>query len=1167
MNSFNVLDRKINIHKNYLLEASAGTGKTFSIENIVVRLLIEENPENQNDTLLDQILVVTFTRASTRDLNLRIRSALEACLTSLRNPTTSIPDYMQVIIAQGQEKVDSAIHHLENALAIFDQAQIYTIHGFCLRMLTSFSFESDFHATVGDSQERSIRKEEIIQLIRNFFRTEIRQGVYSPTQLQIILNSHKNRIENVQEALLNQLNKDCNILPPPDFSSSVSSFNILMHKLKNEFGFQSEKLGQDFDQQIDCYKAIPKKTTKPVYEFFNLFDQHVWSEEDFDFLIKEGLLVCEFLAPENARKQKKPPEQTSLHYPHFITILQQTLAPLIAEARSYESIFARMVHDCRQLLEIYLAEEEKYRENDLLKNMQRALYNPSFLEKVRHRYHVAIIDEFQDTDPIQWEIFRKLFLDSESPKQCKIYLVGDPKQSIYAFRQADIYTYLSAAQSFTLEHQASIDTNYRSQPSLVKGLNILFQACPKMFSLPSLSNESKNYLDCPPVKIAPHAKEHFFSDQLTSIHFYWAKVKNSHMRYNLPTGSNEEEFYFPFIAQEIMRLHNLDGFKFNQFAVLIKNKFQAQRLAHFFDRHHIPYSLQKQVSLTDSLAWNNLKELLLAVLHPKNENYVKIALGGQIIGWNYHQIKLLNDPTLLEKVLAKFFNLKRKLVKEGFGSFFHQLMRSSWHSDELTVIQKLLEQEKGEVFLDELNQIAALLIEYQSEQSSNPERLFEFLTDCQNLSLEDETRLKKFSDPTREAVSILTIHNSKGLEYEVVFAQGLLGRHKVSEQFIPQKEGLFHNLVPCVNKDSELYLKHCEELDAEKMRQLYVAMTRAKYRLYLPVATIDHKNSGKGSLDLGAASPMDLFLARLDKSSCNYQELYQRIEQEDGSDFQTFLSKYPENYSYTLLNEMIFSMGQMSPKQTVELIPPEKIVISVEPCFIQSFTALSKSKGATLEHGYADIPHDFDFPEKNAHTLPSGSLTGKLLHKILEDISFSALQNVNSATELTPWIQPFVANNHFSPWEKVICEMIYKALHVPLKNKFCLTEINPFLLYRETEFLFPYEIEMQIEEVQWHKGFLKGVMDLVFCHNNLYYLIDWKSNWLGKSVEDYTSEKMIVAMQQNHYYMQARIYQEALKRYLKLVDTRPFEEIYGGCFYIFLRGLNGTNQSTGILSL
>jgi len=346
-------------------------------------------------------------------------------------------------------------------------------------------------------------------------------------------------------------------------------------------------------------------------------------------------------------------------------------------------------------------------------------------------------------------------------------------------------------------------------------------------------------------------------------------------------------------------------------------------------------------------------------------------------------------------------------------------------------------------------------------------------------------------------------------------------------------------------------------------------MTRAKYRLYIPVAI----STKPTSVDFGCAAPMDIFLARLGQEACDYSSLYKRIENLTFSSLKNFLQNYPEEkITYSHLNEMTFSLSTPKLQHPVSLTPPEKVHVKGEKYFIQSFTSLSKQKKISLDisqeigNPKTQSPKDFNEIHKNFHTLPSGNLTGKLLHKILEIIPFSIFKEIQSPDGLKDWIQPLIQNTSFYPWENVLCQMTYAALKTPLKNGFCLGDVPAYKIYRETEFLYPFEKETFTEDLSWHKGFLKGVIDLIFYDQDQYYLLDWKTNWLGPKTEFYNKENMISAMHQHDYYFQAYIYKEALKRYLKLVDTRPFEEIYGGCFYIFMRGLDETLENAyGIL--
>jgi exodeoxyribonuclease V beta subunit len=210
-------------------------------------------------------------------------------------------------------------------------------------------------------------------------------------------------------------------------------------------------------------------------------------------------------------------------------------------------------------------------------------------------------------------------------------------------------------------------------------------------------------------------------------------------------------------------------------------------------------------------------------------------------------------------------------------------------------------------------------------------------------------------------------------------------------------------------------------------------------------------------------------------------------------------------------------------------------------------------------------PHDF-FCEvgKNPHYLPAGSETGTFLHEILENVSFMDAKSWNSSVDVETWIRPTLKGTLFMEWESVIASMVYDAFKTPLPGTdggFCLADVDPRKVYRETEFFYgsePVGVHggLLFDEGGVQPGFLKGVIDLFFEHKGKYYLVDWKSNWLGLNIESYGEKGLDVAMRQHNYHLQAGIYAEALRRYLGLFDRRPFELLFGGAYYLFLRGIS-----------
>jgi exodeoxyribonuclease V beta subunit len=1134
MKSFNVLDRALNLRDSYLLEASAGTGKTFSIENIVARLLIEDQPP----IFLEQILVVTFTKAATSDLKTRIRQNIEKALRffTILSENEKIPDYIQAIIEKGEEGIHEAVYKLKTALFSFDQAQIFTIHSFCSKMLREHIFEGDIRIdSVVD--EPTISNQEIIKVIRNFFRTGLSEKNFSKNQLDILLKKHHSKIENLEKALLKWLNSGLETI-------MTTGFHDLFIKFKqafSELSFESEKIISDFKSQIVNYKKYKNEDSeevlKKVLEFSSLFDKTELTTDDFDMLIKDGLYIIKVLDKKQLRAKLKFIDQTTLFYPNLVSSITEHLFPIIEEASSYEYIFSRLVCLCRKMLERYLKEEEKFRFDDLLKGMNMAIKNNCFLELVRAKYKAAIIDEFQDTDKLQWNIFSNIFLHA-----IPFYIVGDPKQSIYSFRQADIYTYLKAADSIV--NHLSLGVNYRSTEPLVTALNALFnnKINPQLFELPKLAKT----LPFPEVSYSENAPSIQFGDNLGSLHFFSAEMELA--RQKLPIEKLEEQFYFPFMVEQILNLQK-NGFHLSQMAILVKDHFQAKRVHAYFREKNLSISMQRLSYLSQSIIFKYLTELLYAVINLNDESALRTALGGFLIGFSSLEIIALNDPEIALHTLAKFYELRKTLFSFNYAKFLEIFLQTTWNGD--TVGEKLMSFENGGEYYEDLIQISDLLIQHQSETRCTPEGLLIFLSDFQFMEFDSDDRLKKLCDPHEDSIKTLTIHSSKGLEFDIVFALGLVNRSPTPDIFIPVQHKEKIVLEPLINYDSPNYLNHVQELDAEKARQLYVAMTRAKYRLYAPVAfCLNTKEIAPAS-----ASCMELFLAKITPLNDLKVPLLDRVKNLNFESFNSWIEDFSKNFSIThsYLNNYEFSTMNSMVQETVKLLEPPSISVNNEPIFINSFTNISRLK--PLENLNRQIPHNFESEIKTPHLLPSGAKTGILLHNILEWLASENYRDFSSRASLKPFIEPYILGTKYEAWSDVFQEIIFNVLHCTLSH-FQFKNINPKHAYIEKEFIYPTDI---------NNGFLKGVIDLFFLHEGKYYFLDWKSNWIGPNAEDYTDKALKESMEIHDYYLQAEIYKEAIKRFLHIVESRPFSECFGGIFYIFLRGLNSQNPTSGIL--
>lgn len=874
MTSFNILDPSLNIFQNYFLDASAGTGKTFAIEHLFVRLITEGDAP----LTIDQILAVTFTRKAAREMKNRIRSNLENFL-------------------EPSDRVQAA-------LICFDEAQIFTIHGFCTQALSEFPFEAE----VG-------------------FETE------SPDS------------QNYQK-LLRQTIKDY-------FSLGLS--------------------GKD-----------------PI-EMEKLLKRYRW----------EGLV--------------------------------DIVSKKVEQSECEDSVLGEIVKECRELFLIARHKKEIDSPDGILKKMALALQKPDFTQCVRHKYKAVIVDEFQDTDPIQFNIFNELFLKN---KGCLVYFVGDPKQSIYGFRSADLYTYLAAAQLFS--NIAHLDTNFRSTPSFVHALNFLFSKAHGWNCLP----KSETPLPFFPVK-AGRQDILDLEDGKGAVHFFLGKTSLGRGR-KWPTLDFEEKILFPNLVNEINHLK----LPLSQMVILVKDRFQAERLQTFLQMYQLPSSIKR--SLTETSGFQMMKDLLVLLKNPRSIKAMNTVLALKALGMECRK--------KMEELLE---------IKE-FSPFMRQFIETFQISD------------------PEFLQLTELLIE---EEEGDP---FSTLQKLERLSPDEEPRLQ-VKELDENKISIMTLFASKGLEFEIVFALALASRHPTEEEDF-------------------------EEKDAEKMRQLYVALTRAKKRVYIPLI---FDESGK-KVPLGSASPIELFAARWERQ-WTFNELYQKLPLK--VEYATTLEQFQKECSVTFewLKETIPSNFASEAKNP--LIPPVYPHFSFKENYLVSFTSLAKKQH---KEGSPIILPD----EKTIHALPVGSETGTLIHAILEEIFENGFKDIE---------QIVLKNSITLPgWEIVLLKQIESLLKLPLDG-FCLLDLKEYMV--EMEFLFPREDQT-----------IKGFADLVFCYEGKYYILDWKSNWLGPNDTFYNEDNLKKSMEENDYYLQAKLYAEALERYVKLFDTRPFDTLFGGAFYVFIRG-------------
>lgn len=1029
MQRFNCLSVESSLKGPHLLEASAGTGKTFAVEQIFVRLLLEASLE------IEEILVITFTRAATRELKERIRSNLQKALLQLQEGRIEW-DYLKLF--EGKKE---AIQKLQDSMAAFDLAQIFTIHGFCHRMLKEFAFEAHLSLSIKNSREP---KAEIPQKLRSGildFLANIEGSLLCPEQLDVLYKKYQTA-EKLADKLLQ--------MSMQDFEKGVSFEDIYENyaNLMGRWSLSYEKLQSDFSLKRPQYKVqIKGQFEKQIEKLSGPI-----TKEAFRFLLEEEGSLFSFLSSQN-RKVKAETVLTGSD--EFFAWGEKYLLPLIESALDRKTLLDLLGAKWSFAAKRLMAKEDISNPDAILKIFYSTLSErPQFLKEVQNKYSAAIIDEFQDTDFLQWDIFKKLFLE----KNCRVesvFLVGDPKQSIYRFRKADIYTYLAAKEFLDPTCHYCLDTNFRSSASLIGALNVLFER--PWLDLP----KQKTFLPYLPVQAGAKEMKNF-SDEKGALHFFAATA--------CPLAQLEILF-FSFIAKEIFRLK--EELSLSRFAVLVKDRYQAERVVCFLEKKGLICLTKSHMPLGETFGFQTLYELLNALLDPKDRSKIKLVLAGPLARLKMEEIPL--------EIPSIFFELKLILEEKGLAPFFQRLFSSQFSAK--SILETIALQDAN--FYRDFCHGIELLLDWERVEGFSIDGLDRRCKQILVQDPEDDERVRRRFASDQAAIQVMTMHVSKGLEFDIVFALGLA--------------------ASTPKPDAEK-----EEIEAEKMRQLYVAMTRAKRRLYVPAILEENPPDEEGT-----ASPMQLFLHRL-REGQSLERVLEILKQKASITWEILHSE----------SDVPVSLEKKSFSPPALTFPPNRL----EPSYLHSFTSLATVQHlepfAPLEEGVFSI-----------HTLPRGAEIGVLLHEILEDIFSSSYAAWRDEKKVREIVLEKVKDSRYTPWLEVLQNLMQQIVELPF-----LACLEPQDVRVEMEFLF---------EKSPH--FIKGFMDLVFRVQDQLYLLDWKSNWLGKDEEAYSYEALEYNMKSHDYEFQASLYAEGLKRCFPTFR-------FGGAYYIFLRGINSLTQ-------
>lgn len=1126
-----------------LIEASAGTGKTFTLAELYCRLVTEKQLE------VSQILVVTYTRAATEELRGRLRQRLV--------------DERQKL--SGKDDADpAALRRLKLAIQSFDEAAIFTIHGFCQRALQDFAFESGHFFDMEMVTDEAEIKQAVVD---DFWRKQI--STTDPAFAQYLLR-RKQTPETLLRAVGNLPGKPyLNYLPLPDNDpqkakqQAETDFSALKQCWQN---YSAEVIAIVTDN--DLLKANKYRSDwvqNWLQMLADLLGQTELPDEVFE---KFSRFTRESLEPALKKGKTLPDHPFWDHAQRFLESHQQLTA----------SRELQLQHLHRELA-IYLSDELPRRKlqikvqafDDLLLNLQQALHSEQgdkLAARIRQQFQAALIDEFQDTDPIQYDCFNSIFKDSRHP----VFFVGDPKQAIYSFRGADIFTYLNAKDAAGQEF--NLDTNWRSHPLLVEAVNTLFERRDKPFI----------YEDIPfyPVKSARENKPALTVSGKTSapLQFTWLdseddkEMSKSEMEARVAASTagqialmiQQAELGDVILTEKDGRQRALNG---GDIAVLVRSHTQASAIQQALRLRGINSVQQSRENVFESQQAVMLERVLMAIANPGNDSLIATALATPVFAKTALEIFELqrDDNAWLEQV-DQFMNWHERWRNAGFIVMLRSLLQA------LDVQRRLLQQPEGERQLTNLMHLAELTQAYASRRNSTIEAIMAwFAAQRQSGAVtQDAAQIRLESD--EQLVKVITIHTSKGLEYPVVFCPFLWhqGKPRQKPAVMTFHRGEHNQACAAFGEPgfSEAEPIAEQEDQAEDLRLLYVALTRARERCIILWGAA--KESQKTAM-------FRLLYGDWDKPDAGrmHQELAALAQQN------------PDNIILNKADDLPAPMPPQSAQQQLELTPRQFKANIDEPWQIGSFSGLSR--GHNIEQPDYDAETvSLDWPQPREATqdrfgFPRGANAGTCLHSLFEHWDFRATGH-DWQQMVHKTLGQFGID---AAWAPVVGNWLPAVVKTPLSadNSLSLEKINPEQRLDEMAFFFPVSaltvsrlkqgltpfvdempvLERILPQLSFNaiSGFMKGFIDLVFEYDGRFYVADYKSNWLGDKQRDYAPAALTDAMVMHSYPLQYLIYSLALHCYLqtRLPDYDP-DTHFGGVYYLFIRGMQPDWGQAGV---
>ena len=1173
-----------------LIEASAGTGKTYNIEGLFIRLVLELQIP------IDRILVLTFTKAATEELKARIRHKLVLAKETFAGNQGDDP-FISGLIKKYPD-AQRAGRRLHEALIDFDQAAIFTIHGFCQRVLQENAFETN---NLFDTELITNQNSLIQEVVDDFWR----KTFYELPQELIGFCLNRNIGPEYFYALLGRVKRHGAKMIPTVAEADLAAlapYRSALSRLKDAWPPSRETVIQALNDP--ALSAVIYGSLKPAADYPEMTKRNLRLTpliEAMDHLsdsLSVGFPLFDKFDRFTTTKLTGATKKNCTPPAHQFFNLCETLFTLHGQLHAQmENYLVALKVKFLDYADTELSKRKKAVNvqyfDDLLLTLLEALRSESgnaLAKSIRQKYKAALVDEFQDTDGIQYGILSRLFSQDDS----LLFMIGDPKQAIYSFRGADIFSYMDAAGR--ADAKFTLLQNWRSQPNLIAAVNTLFNRIRSPFIFNEIAFENSRSGRQPKDGNGEAGMTLWYldADRFSSGDKPIRKTDAVHLAAAA-------------VLVEIRRLLNDPApVEPGKIAVLVRTNDQAQLIKNVLSSGNVPSVLYSTGNIFDSVEAYEIEKILLAITDPFHIPNLKAALATEMMG-------LTATDLVGEEVKSQGWQRRQA----RFGAYFHIWDRYGF----VRMFQQLLVNEQvksrllslpdGERRLTNVLHLADVLHHRSMDENAGMMDCLKWLAEQRDPATPrlEEYQLRLESD--EKAVKIVTIHKSKGLEYPIVFCP-----FAWEKSLIRDKEFTFHNddddrrvtlELGSPSVDRHIAMAQNEIL-SENLRLLYVALTRAKAHCYLAWGRINSAETSALAYLLHYDDDIDVDSPAGLPSLDLIGRIKAQFMAKTNSDMLADIKKLAAKSQGSIRIQPLPVLSDQ-PNPTVAALTGESFLFArkfagrIDHSWrTTSFSSLVSAAASDIDWPdrdpilnalQSDLAHPPGLPmpandpqTESVFSFPKGTRAGTFFHDVLEHHDFTA----RDPETLSQLVADKLAQYGFDQkWRKTVCRSLSEVIAIPLhpdRPELTLSSVPMTDRANEMEFYFPLnqlssaslpkifkpygwaeklkDFAGRLAKLEFAptRGFMKGYIDLVFRHLGRYYLVDWKSNDLGPDHEHYHHSALKRTMQTELYTLQYHLYTLALHQHLRLrVPHYRYEADFGGVFYIFLRGVDTARGS------